>query len=76
MEAQIEKLEALYKHFVIPEDKTEEYGDELTLEECWGFQDPTSVDFWSLVLVSHTNILGFISKYKNALVPLPLSSFE
>lgn len=76
MEAHTMKLESLYKCSVIPADQVEEYGDEITLGECWEFQDPDNVDFWSLVLIPTANIIGFISKYRNAPVPLPLSLYE
>lgn len=76
MEDQRAKLSVYFKKFDIPTDKAEEFGDDVTLGECWVYEEPEKVEFWSLVLIPMTNKLGLMTKYKNAPVALSVSLYE
>lgn len=76
MEEQTAKLFASFKKFEIPEEKVDEFGDKITLGNCWVYDELHQVEFWSMVVIPTTNKLGFMTKWKNSRVSLPVSPYE
>lgn len=76
MEEMIAKLSVSFKKYEVPDDKKEEFGDEMTLGNSWMYDEPHQVEYWSIILIPTTNKLGFYTKWNNSSTSLPLSLFE
>ena len=70
------RLAAFFKRFEQSGDDGVPFGDEVTHGECWEFQDPENVEWWSLILVPTAEKLALINKYKNNEPTLPVSLYE
>ena len=70
------KLNVFYEKYITPEVGGDEFGDSVTYGDLWKYQDPDSVEYWSIVLIPNGSKLAVTTKHKNGQVELPVSLYE